>query len=513
MDALLKADMEIKQCEATQNGLYDFLMANKVNMSKRVVAQGQSSGLLQIAPFIKARQFSPINNEFWLVRDGTAAGAGDWAVTVESSTNIPADIRSFPTGMRVFINAEGEGGTVSRTAWSVVSATDNGDDSIDLALTSHNANSFLDDAKLSNPVTGYLRRGANNVSDYEQECQEQPAYLNKKLVPFWIQTGRWSMCKSSKYDQYRKLVLENNPLFREFGDVDDIEKNRQLANDWQRRWTNQFFFAKPLANQTMADYDELEDITSFDAGDLGFGVDGGICVGKRAEATGVLEQLAECGRVVDLQGAQLNLPALFRAFYDIIRVRDSQGNKNRVIDVFTDTQTAEILNQAMLAYYIEKSQDTVRITVPAGDFQMAKKAEFGFLYRSYPLFWPQGVTMNVLTHWAFDDELDVAEVAGIQDTARMLWVLDFTGIYPGIVASNRVVHNTGDLRRLAEINSDFSCVMKVHTRQQTLYSVTWAVVVECPAGNLVIENFASDVPSIEDTGDEYPATTTTTTPP
>lgn len=512
MDALLKADMEIKQCEAQQNGLYDFLMANKVNMSKRIVPQGHTSGLTQIAPFIKARQFSPINNEFWLVSGGSASG-GDWAVTVSSPTNIPADIRSFPVGMRVYINSEGEGGAVARTAWTVVSATDNGDDTLDLVLESMNANSFLDDAKIANPVSGYLRRGTNNVSDYESECNEQPAYLNKKLVPFWIQTGRWSFCKSSKYDQYRRLVLENNPLFREFGDVEDIERNRQLADDWQRRWVNQFFFAKALANQTMADYDQLEEIPSFDAGDLGFGVDGNVCVGKRAEATGVIEQLAECGRVVDLLGGQLNMPALFRAFYDIIRVRDSQGNRNRIIDVFTDTQTAEILNQAMLNYYIEKSNDTLRITVPAGDFQMAKRAEFGFLYRSYPLFWPQGVTMNVLTHWAFDDELDVADVAGIPDTARMLWVLDFTGIYPGIVASNRVVHNTGDLKTLAAVNPDFSCVMKVHTRQQTLYSVTWAAVVECPFGNLVIENFSGETPSIEDTGEEYPPTTTTTTTP
>lgn len=517
MEALLLADMEIKQCGETQAGLFDFLMANKVNMSKRVVAHGRESGLLQIAPFIKARQYSPINNEYWIFTEGSSAGAGDWAVTVTTGGNVPADVRSFPVGINVYLNGAGEGGAATRTAYKVLAVTDNSDDTLTLNLTALNSNSNLEAAKIANPVSGYLTRGGNNVSDYEKDCAEMPAYLNKKLVPFWVKTTRWSMCKSSKYDQYRQLAMENNVLFREFGDVPEAEKNRQLAADFQKRWTQDFFWGKALPNQNLADYDQLDDIQTFLDETSNLGVDGDVCVGKRAEPVGVYEQMAECGRVVDLLGEALNLPALFEAFYHIIRVRTSQNDNNRIIDVFTDTRTAELINRAMWQYYSSKITNSdgdsiLRANRSVEGPTSSKKAEFGFIYRSYELDWPAGVTMNVITHYAFDDELSVAQDAGVADTARRLWVLNFANIYPGIIASNRVVQNTGDLKTLASVNPDFACVMKVHTRQQTLNSVTFTTVLECPSGNLIIENFSDEIPSIvEQEGLAYPSGTTTTT--
>ena len=57
--------------------------------------------------------------------------------------------------------------------------------------------------------------------------------------------------------------------------------------------------------------------------------------------------------------------------------------------------------------------------------------------------------------------------------------------------------------------------MKIPTREQTLTSMTYAVVVECPQSNLVVENFALTKPTITDDGvSTYPSnqsTTTTTT--
>lgn len=518
MEALLMADMEIKMCAETQNGLFEFLMANRVNMSKKIIAQGKESGLLQIAPFVKARQFSPINNEYWTFSEGSSAGAGDWRITVTSAGNVPADVRSFPVGINVYLNGSGAGGVAVRAAYKVLDVTDNGDDTLEIGLTSLNANSNLDAAKVGNLTDGYLTRGGNNVSDYEQECAEEPAYMTKKMVPFWVKTTRWSYCKSSKYDQYRKLVMENNPLFKEYGDVPDIERNRQLGLSFQKRWVQDVFYAKALTNQTQADYDQLDDIVTFEDTDVGLGVDDNVCVGKRAEPVGIYEQLAECDRVVDLLGEDLNLPALFEAFYHIIRVRSTNNDNNRTIDVFTDTSTAELINRAMWKYYASKVKDADGATLMRATYDIkggpmpAQKAEFGFVYRSYPLDWPAGVTMNVLTHYAFDDELSVATDAGVADSARKLWVLNFTGIYPGIIASNRVVHNTGDLKTLASVNPDFACVMKVHTREQTLNSMTFTTVVECPAGNLVIENFSGNEPSITEVeGLSYPTTTTTTT--
>lgn len=509
MDALLHFDFEIKMCEAVQNGLYDFLMANKQNWSKKMSVERLNTGLLAIAPFVKGKQYSPINNKYWLVSGGESAAAGRWSVIVESSTNIPADVRNFAVDQRVFIDGQSDGGSGTKTAWAVFTATDNGDNTITLVLTPQNSASHLDADKLGNPVAGVMVRGTANKNDFEKYCAEPPAYLNWKHVPFWVETTRTSMCKSSLYDQWRKLLLANNPLYKEFGDLDDIEKNKQLSKDWQERLLTQMFWGKALPNQTLADYDQLEDVETFDGGTLG--VEGARCIGKRANAVGIYEQLAECSRIADLQGGQLNLPALFRAIYQLVRVREGNNSANpKSIDIFTDTATAEVFNQAMIKYYNSKSDNTLRLTMSVDN--PTKKAEFGFNYRSYALFWPPGVTINIITHYFFDDYLTAKAQVSQEDTARVLWILDFAGIYPGIIRTNREVFKTGDLRTLASINPDFACVMAVHTQEQTLTSVMWTMVVECPSSSLIIENFGSELPEhATDNDADYIGTTTTTT--
>lgn len=522
MESLLMHDMEIKMCETVQNGLYEFLMANRVNLSKRISTTRLSSGLLAIAPFILARQYSPINNEYWTVQSGMdPGGTPDWRIVVASDTGIPADVRSFPTGMRIFVDGYFNG-TALKSAWEVITATKVGN-TVQLDLDDQNAASHLDPDKIyedgvsSGPTVGLVRRGTPNVNDYERWCSEAPAYTNWKNVPFWVETTRTSMCKSSLYDKWRKLVMEGNALYREFFDLDEISKNRQLAQDWQKRWVNSVFFNKPLANQTMALYDNLTTIDAFDITTTWtgaeLGVDGGKCVGKRANAVGIYEQLAECGRIFDLQGAKLNLGALFRIIYQIMRVRDSNGRPSSQIDLFTDTATAELFNRAMIKYYNSKSDGMLRLTMPVdGD---TKTANFGFNYRSYRLFWPN-VTINIVTHYFFDDYLSAAKAAGFEDMARVLWILDFAGIYPGILASNRKVQMTGDLKTLAAINPDFACVMEVPTQEQTLTSLTFTVIVECPASNLILENFSGEVPDeVDDSDIDYSGgetVTTTTTP-
>ena len=129
-----------------------------------------------------------------------------------------------------------------------------------------------------------------------------------------------------------------------------------------------------------------------------------------------------------------------------------------------------------------------------------KKAEFGFSYSTYTLFWPQGVTVNVITHEFFDDwntatqaAVTAGAAAGFASTSRVWWILDFTGIYPGILASNRVVNKTGDLKNLAAINPSYACVMKVYTQEQTLMSMTYTVIVDCPNANAIIENIGPGV--------------------
>jgi hypothetical protein len=518
MEGLLMHDMEIRMCAQTQYGLYDFLMSNRVNLSKKINSVRLNSGLIEVAPFIMGRQYDPINNEYWIVGNGRASGS-NWVVEVSSSANIPFDLRNWPVGEYVYILSQSSGGTKSTTAWTVVSAVDNGDNTGDITLAAANSGSHLNSAQLSNPVNGIAMIGTNNVNDYENFCNEQAAYMNWRNVPFWVQTTRNSLCKSSNYDKWRALLLEDNPLYREFGDLDDVQRNKQLGLDFQKRFVRSIFYQKKLnSNQTLANYNSLPQIESYqDASLLGLGTDGDTCQGFRANAEGIYEQMAACNRIADLQGGTLNIPNLARTLYAMMRVRESNNsNSARTFDIFTDSVTAETFNQSMIQYYASKSADqngntTLRLTMSVDN--QVKTANFGFNYRSYKLFWPN-ITINIVTHDFFDDMLTAMGQVSQSNVGRVLWILDFSGIYPGILATNKVIAKTGDLKTLAAVDANFACVMKVPTREQTMTSITYTVVVECPAGSVIIENFNNQIFSLTDDGvSVYPsqATSTTTT--
>lgn len=527
MESLLHHDMEIKMCEARQNGLYDFFMANKVGISHKINSRKLNSGEIEIEPFILARQYSQINNAYWVVSSGVANGS-NWQVNVVSSTNIPPDGRSFPPGERAYIDGITVGGTNTHTAWIIVSSTVINNAYVILILQPANAGSYLAAAALTSPTTGILRRGTANVNDYESFCAEPPAYLNWKDVPFWVETQRTSRCRSELYDKWRKLLLEDNALFREFGDLPEIEKNRQLGADWQRRMVDTMMWGKAInANQTVTLYNNLPQIDTFPGGNLNTG--GAQCIGKRANMVGIYEQHQQCGRVMDLLGANLDLIALFNSLYQMKRVREASG-KNEVtqFDIFTDNITAEAINTAMVAYYNAKSGNSLRLTydvsanangnpmavdaMSAGN-QAVHKANFGFNFRSYNIFYPN-VRINICSHYFFDDYLSAMQTAlgTSNNSGRLLWVLDFAGIYPGILESNEVVNTTGDLKIMAAIDAGFGCTMKVPKTTQTLMSVTGTMIVECTMGNLLIENFpVTGIVSVDANPPLYPPTTTSTT--
>jgi hypothetical protein len=54
-------------------------------------------------------------------------------------------------------------------------------------------------------------------------------------------------------------------------------------------------------------------------------------------------------------------------------------------------------------------------------------------------------------------------------------------------------------------------VMATNTKRQTLTSLMWTMIVECPASNLIVENFTSAVPEYATaSGPSYPPATSTT---
>lgn len=505
--ALLATQFEIKACGAKQNGLYDFLMSNKRIMNKPIKPNSLGPGNSEVDPFVMAYQRSVINAEYWSVVNLFNTSGNNYVIHVRSRSNVPLDVRWFVPGMRVFLTARTAAGTALRGSFVVVSAqtsTFGGNDTILVTATGENSTlgwvakaaftGFTGGSPLS---AAFLVRGTNNVQDVERWCYNRPALNDRKHVPFWWQVSRNTMCTDELYEHWFNRLRDGNEYFRLFGNVDAAERNRQLGMINQREWVNSFFWNKRISSsQTLSTYRSLDQITTFSNSTQGLYIPGeGRCVGRRANAIGVYEQLAECGRVFDLQNQQLNLIELFeQVIYDIYRARSDQGIPADVIEIFTDSFTAQQFQRGMIRYYDERSEGLARFVIDTKQVMLGQPGKLGFNYDEYKLQYPV-VTIRVVTNPFFDDFASAANDEGIQSTGRFLWILDFTGIYPGILGSNRKVHRTGDIEALAKVDQDYACVMENPTQEISLNSLMWTAVVECPANNAIIENFSDDIPA------------------
>ena len=493
MEALFQHDLELKACKARQYGLYDFLMAQKVNMSKKLTSQRIDSGTIRIAPYILAKRKGPINNIFWQVTggqkclaNGTPNGGGTyWRVDlVSDDAQIPASERWFNADERLFIRGKSGGGSVTNTAWKVHSSSVVGDVTR-VVLSPENSASFFPSANLESPVTGVAERGVANVNSFESFCSRGPGLIADAFDPFWVQETRDSTCEDEKYNEWRDLVYANNPLYRTLYDLPTIEYNRQTGEDFQRRWVNTVMSNKALPHQSVNTVDQLDSIT-------GTSPNGDYCVGKRANAIGILEQHAQANRVVDLQGGTLNLPALFNELYNMQRLRESLGHPNpNLFEAFIPQQFFPVFNQAMLAYYKTQSgNSTFFIDLSKGN----QKSPMGFVFRDYELIFPAGVTLRVTFDKYFDDFYNANVRAGQADVGRRMWIMDWSKIYPGIFNSERVVNQSGDLKTLAAVDTDYACRGKVTRRTNVLTMFSYTVICESPEVNLIIENFAATTP-------------------
>lgn len=496
--ALFRTRMEMKMCGAKQHGLFDLLMSNAKGVGKLVNTRRVGGGTPFIEPYILADQKSVIQDKYWSVAAIQAAAASTWNVHVRSRNNSTAlDPSYFPVGQRVHILGKSTGGSATRIQGKVNTSQQSntgGNSTILINISLDNGSSFLPNSKLQiNPALGaVLIIGTVNVKDEERYCENRPALNNENLVPFWFETNRWTMCVDEHYEKYLTEVRARNEYFRKFGDIPIVERNRQYAARFQEEWVNQFLFGKPATGQTLASWQSsLPTYQAAAAGDL-YVPGEGRCLGYKANAIGVYEQLAQCDRVRDLQGGVLNLEEFFDELYRIGRSRGDQGKPNaNEFDLLTDSYTFTLLEQALFNYLDRIVGGRLRFNVD-GERYKTMGNELGFNFKTFNLHYPVGAKLNLISHPALDDLATAANSEGVDSTGRFMMICDWSGIYPGIIASNRRVNRTGDIADLAKVDNTFACVMENPTQEVTLNSVTWTAIVECPSDHLWIENVSVD---------------------
>lgn len=549
MDAWFVHTIEMKACGVRIYALYDWIMANADRTQFKAAVTGikavKGPSLLQ--PFVFGRQDSVINRDYWRTymasahtggtittyatapaalatathtvlannlgtvnptgitkENGTAYALTDvMVIRIQSTHSIPHNNLHFRPRDIVHIFSRAAGGAFEHGTWKVLSsvsgvATDT-QPFIDLATVSANLTGDTYDAT---PAAGIVIPGINNVSDFEEWCQNMATIDPRKRVPFWLQTFRAARCIDSEYRAVFMRLMESNRAFREFGDLDLAERNRQDELEMKKRFVNAFFFNKAVSdNQTLALWESLEAINAVESGSSGVGVNSGVTklMARRANFIGVREQLNTCGRVFDIGGA--TTPFQFYEFlelnYQIMRARKSQGRNVTDLDWYCSSSFAVIFSRLFSAYCVcEYGTGQFRMTEPVRGVN-----QLGQPWESYRFKRPSGVNINIVTDEFFDDwKSEFSGISGHETIGNLFVCLDIGKpgqnggtIYWAQTAANRKVYKSAEIDQLARIDSTYRCVMETVSQEQNLMSHSGTAVVECPLNSAWIENFDDTV--------------------
>lgn len=498
-EVLFTVDYEAKACGVKQNGLYDLIRAQSVPMSKRLAVEQLTKDTLMVKPFINVFRDSILNLKYWAATNGQVNG-GNWQLDVENiGGNVPADTRFFPAGLRVFVEGQSATGAFIEVAYEVVSVTAVNTNKARLVLESQNANSNLAAANVANPTAGVLTRGLPLVSQYESWCNVDPGLNTRQQFPVWVEENRLTTCENEMYETYHRLLKQNNPRYREYGNIDTVVRNRQALQNYQENKVNQWFFGKALPNQTLDAWTSLEEITIPTNANLALPFEGQ-CVGRRAANVGVLEQLAECGQVYDNKLTRLNIAEIQTMLYNLSRVRKSKGGNGSRIDCITSTWFKSQIQMAMVNYFNTKSAGLLRFNMELNQ----RNERLGFVFDTYQLDYPN-VTWVVAAHEYFDDKKDARRTAGLTD-AEELWFIDFADINTWTFDAARDTMTSGTAAEVAKVDSTGLCIPKRPKISYTHVSETWANFVECPQRHAIVKSISPLVPLYAPSDPVHPAT-------
>lgn len=339
------------------------------------------------------------------------------------------------------------------------------------------------------PTFGVAQTGANSISDRESWCYEPPADLSRKILVNWIQTTRTSRCVDDMYLKMLDQIMKGkiNPFQQGFVWSSIAEQNKRKAQLEEDAMMRTLFFGQRLnEKQTIETYDQLPTVAD--------PADPSCPLEYKASALGFFTILTDANRVIDLNGAPLDLDYIFQQLYYLKRYRESDGDKISVVDSLTDRWTAQKIYDAMSRYYkVRLGVETVRY-VKMGE-KITHEGLTLFNYNMYDIA-EVGLQWAVFHDPFFDDHLAAfpATVGGVdfKSRGRNLWMLDFSDLTMGIGKTMSVRRKTPD----EATNALYNCVITANHKEFNLRSQKWTAMVDRPQRHLLFHNFSDDCPTV-----------------
>lgn len=518
---VISASSEAKALGVQEHGLATLLRSSIVNIKPALNTMKVDQQSI-ILPYIQRRQRSIINANYFLIEGGTATpGAGTGGVpaschrlTVNTGVSdwkspLQNIERYFLPGMTLIVLTWDATDTkAARTLFFTIYAAANANAGgvekavIDVYpnVSSSGWAGMDSEAKaVYQPTFGVVQTGANNISDRESWCYNQPTDLSQKLIVSWLQTTRESFCVEQAYKETLQKIMEGkvNPYMQAFQYLPLAEQNKRAAQLSEEAWLRSIFYNQPINElQAPETYDQLPAITD---------PLNPTCPREyKANALGLFTMMSDCARVIDQGGSALDLNYIFQQLYYLKRYREADGDRISVIDCMTDRLTANLIREVMAKYYKAKyGWETTRFAKIGEKITHDNQVLFNYDIYDIP---EAGVQWAVFHDPFFDDQINAfpdtvsAVNVGFKSRGRAMWFIDWSDFKVGLGKTAAVTRKHPD----PSVHELYKCVIKADVTEYNLRSKQWTVMLDRPYRSLIIHNFSGECPEIAVSGCTVP---------
>lgn len=333
------------------------------------------------------------------------------------------------------------------------------------------------------PTHGVLVPLANSISNYESWCQNDASENTLKLLVYWLQTIRETFCYNDEYVKALNAPLTSE-FFKKFRTLELAKQRKEQAMKAERAYYNTMFWGNAINElQSPNTYTSLPTVVD--------PANPSCLLEYKSNTIGIHPQLGNCGRVLDLQGASLDLDALKALLYAIKRTRETTSGNVERIDAMCDRFLADQILTIMIQYYQKKYGMQYTRFFQAGQ---AIKFEGQILWNYNVYDFPdENLQLAVIVDTYFDDQLAVFQAAngGVDASmGRSLWIIDWSDFMIGLAGTASATRQTNVADNL------YNCVITPNVNHYQLSSKTVAAMIQVPNRHLIIDNIGATCPTI-----------------
>lgn len=454
-----------------------------------------------IQPFVTLPKEDVVNVGAFAVTAG-AAGAEDyeWTLTIENgpadfqNADLPAIDEQFVVGDTLLIFFTAADGSNQVKNVEVVSSTDatyGGTPAATVVVKAPYNQAQWDaltgpEQTLWQPTGGLALFSGNSTSNYRARCVQKGFYNPNSMAHYWFQTFRKTFQWTDEYER-----VNNAPTMSDFfkGYLRlPLAKQIQIQDgDYMTAVANAVMWGQPYAGQNVETWQTAGNVP------VVYDLDGTTVMDVETRMKGIETQLDECGRVLDLAGAPMNINSIMALLPIVARNRAGTGAaKDQVwkIDMLVNPYMGGLIKRVMANAYKDTFgvQYTENLKPGTNDILAAN----GVWNNTYHLD-DHNIQLNVISGFFLEDMLSMTPTAHKAATNYAMF-LDFSDIDLFVMEARS--RNVEYPSRTVPIN-ETKCMLRYNVRTIRMESETLGLAVKNPSRHLIVKGFTQVCPTYD----------------